>query len=84
MWIPFHDTTTQALINMGIAGIGSGALVASSIFAIALASTGSLGDPTEGHAPLSGYLTVWAVCSVAALLAAVALFAVPKTAFADQ
>lgn len=116
MWIPFHDSTTQALINMGVAGIGSGALVAalpaaaaaaappdrtgfatgmtnatktiggaiaSSIFAIALASTGSLGDPTEGHAPLSGYLTVWAVCSVAALLAALALVAVPKSAFAD-
>ncbi|PUA79831.1 MFS transporter [Nocardioides currus] len=116
LWIPFHDTTTQALINMGVAGIGSGALVAalpaaaaaaappdrtgfatgmtnatktvggaiaSSIFAIALASTGSLGDPTEGHAPLSGYLTVWAVCSVAALCAAVALLAVPKTAFGD-
>ena len=116
MWIPFHDTTTQALINMGVAGIGSGALVAalpaaaaaaapsdrtgfatgmtnatktvggaiaSSIFAISLASTGSLGDPTEGHAPLSGYLTVWAVCSVAALLAAAALVAVPKSAFAD-
>ncbi len=116
LWIPFHDTTTQALINMGVAGLGSGALVAalpaaaaaaapanrtgfatgmtnatktvggaiaSSIFAIALASTGSLGDPTEGHAPLSGYLTVWAVCSVAALFAAFALVAVPKSAFSD-
>ena len=116
LWIPFHDTTTQALINMGVAGLGSGALVAalpaaaasaapadrtgfatgmtnatktvggaiaSSIFAISLASTGSLSGPTEGAAPLSGYLTVWAVCSVAALLAAVALFAVPKDAFAD-
>jgi MFS family permease len=60
-----------------------GGAIASSIFAIALASTGSLGDPTEGHAPLSGYLTVWAVCSVAALLAAAALVAVPKSAFAD-
>ena len=81
MWIPFHDTTTQALINMGIAGIGSGALVAalpaaaaaaappertgfatgmtnatktvggaiaSSIFAIALASTGSLERSDRG------------------------------------
>jgi MFS family permease len=117
LWIPFHDTTTQALINMGVAGIGSGALVAalpaaaaaaapadrtgfatgmtnatktvggaiaSSIFAIALASTGSLGDPTEGSAPLSGYLTVWAVCSIAALLAALALVAVPRTAFSDH
>ena len=57
-----------------------GGAIASSIFAIALASTGSLEDPTEGHAPLSGYLTVWSVCSVAALLAAVALFLMPKVA----
>ena len=103
LWLPFHDTTGQALVNMAVAGVGSGALVAalpasaaagappertgfatgmtnatktiggaiaSSIFAIALASTGSLEDPTEGHAPLSGYLTVWSVCAVAALLAA--------------
>ena len=113
LWLPFHDTTAQALVNMAIAGVGSGALVAalpasaaagappertgfatgmtnatktmggaiaSSIFAIALASTGSLEDPTEGHAPLSGYLTVWSVCSVAALLAAVGLFLMPKVA----
>ncbi len=113
LWLPFHDTTTQALVNMAVAGVGSGALVAalpasaaagappertgfatgmtnatktmggaiaSSIFAIALASTGSLEDPTEGHAPLSGYLTVWSVCSVAALLAAVGLFLMPKVA----
>jgi hypothetical protein len=46
-----------------------GGAIASAIFAIALASTGSLEDPTEGHAPLSGYLTVWSVCAVAALLA---------------
>jgi MFS family permease len=117
LWIPFHDTTTQALVNMGVAGIGSGALVAalpaaaaaaapadrtgfatgmtnatktvggaiaSSIFAIALASTGSLEGPTAGHAPLAGYLTVWAVCSVAALLAALALVAVPKSSFSDH
>ncbi len=113
LWLPFHDSTGQALINMAIAGIGSGALVAalpaaaaaaappertgfatgmtnatktvggaiaSSIFAIALASTGSLKDPTEGHAPLSGYMTVWAVCSVAALAAAVGLLMLPKSA----
>ena len=113
LWLPFHDTTTQALVNMAIAGLGSGALVAalpasaaagappertgfatgmtnatktmggaiaSSIFAIALASTGSLDDPTEGHAPLSGYLTVWSVCAAAALLAALALLLMPKVA----
>ncbi|MFY0408568.1 MFS transporter [Solicola sp. PLA-1-18] len=28
LWIPFHDSTVQALVNMGVAGVGSGALVA--------------------------------------------------------
>ncbi|HEY6748749.1 MAG TPA: hypothetical protein VI357_23920 [Mycobacteriales bacterium] len=51
--------------------------LASAVFATALASTGSLADPAEGRAPLSGYLTVWSVCAVAALLAAVALLALP-------
>src|SRR6478609_6976884 len=111
LWLPFHDETWQALINMAVAGLGSGALVAalpataaaaappdrtgfatgmtnatktiggaiaSAIFAIALSSTGSIDDPTEGHAPLSGYLTVWTVCAVAALLAACALVMLPK------
>ncbi len=117
LWLPLHDSTAQALVNMGVAGLGSGALVAalpaaaaaaappertgfatgmtnatktvggaiaSSIFAIALASTGSLEDPTEGAAPLSGYLTVWAVCAAAALLAALALTQVPRHAFSDH
>jgi hypothetical protein len=57
-----------------------GGAIASSIFAIALASTGSLEDPTEGHAPLSGYLTVWSVCAAAALLAAVGLLLMPRVA----
>ncbi len=116
LWLPFHDTTGQALTNMGIAGLGSGALVAalpaaaaaaapagrtgfatgmtnatktlggaiaSSIFAIALASTGSLEGPAAGQAPLSGYLTVWSVCAVAALLAALSLLVVPRHAFSD-
>ncbi len=93
LWLPFHDSTGQALLNMAVVGVGSGALVAalpataaaaappdrtgfatgmtnatktvggaiaSSVFAIALASTGSIDDPVEGSAPLSGYLTVWA------------------------
>ena len=113
LWLPFHDGTGQALVNMAVAGIGSGGLVAalpaaaaaaappertgfatgmtnatktvggaiaSSVFAIALASTGSLSDPAAGHAPLSGYMTVWAVCAVAALLAAGALLAMPRRA----
>ena len=101
LFLPLHDSTTQTLVNMAIAGVGSGALVAalpataaaaappdrtgfatgmtnatktvggafaSSVFAIALASTGSLGEPGAGQAPLSGYLTVWAICSVSAVV----------------
>jgi MFS family permease len=116
LWLPFHDTTTQALINMAIAGLGSGALVAalpaaaaaaappertgiatgmtngtktvggaiaSAVFAIALTATGSLDAAGEQVAPLSGYLTVWAVCSGAAFLAALVLLAAPRHAFSD-
>jgi MFS family permease len=111
LWLPFHDHTWQALVNMAVAGVGSGALVAalpataaaaappertafatgmtnatktvggaiaSAIFAIALSATGSIADPEKGHAPLSGYLTVWTVCAVAALLAGLALLMLPK------
>jgi MFS family permease len=115
LWIPFHDETWQGLVNMAVAGLGSGALVAalpaaaaaaapedrtgfatgmtnatktvggaiaSSVFAIALAADGLELD--EAAAPLSGYLTVWAVCSGAALLAALALVAAPRHAFSDR
>lgn len=111
LFLPFHDSTTQTLVNMAVAGIGSGALVAalpataaaaappdrtgfatgmtnatktvggafaSSVFAIALASTGSLGEPGAGQAPLSGYLTVWAICSVSAVVAALVLLMMPR------
>ncbi|WP_323791674.1 MFS transporter [Nocardioides sp.] len=115
LWIPFHDQTWQGLINMAVAGLGSGALVAalpsaaaaaapenrtgfatgmtnatktvggaiaSSIFAIALASDGL--ELETAVAPLSGYLTVWAVCSGAAVLAAAALMLAPRHAFSDR
>lgn len=111
LWLPFHDHTWQALLNMAVAGLGSGALVAalpamaaaaappertgfatgmtnatktvggaiaSAVFAIALSATGTLDSPEEGHAALSGYLTVWAVCAVAAVLAAAALLMLPR------
>jgi MFS family permease len=111
LFLPFHDTTQQTLVNMAVAGLGSGALVAalpaaaaaaapphrtgfatgmtnatktvggaiaSSVFAIALAATGSLEGPDEGVAPMSGYLTVWAVCAAAALVAALCLLLAPR------
>ncbi|MCW0212229.1 MAG: MFS transporter [Pseudonocardia sp.] len=108
LWLPFHDGTLQALVNMAVVGVGSGTLVAalpataaaaappdrtgfatgmtnatktvggalaSSVFAIALAATGTIAGPAAGHAPLSGYLTVWTICALAALAAAVVLLA---------
>jgi hypothetical protein len=60
-----------------------GGAIASSVFAIALASTGSIADAQAGHASLGGYLTVWAVCSLTALLAAASLVVVPRGALAD-
>jgi len=41
LWLPFHDSTSQALVNMAIAGVGSGALVA------ALPATAAAGAPPE-------------------------------------
>ncbi|CAM3632136.1 MFS transporter [Occultella aeris] len=116
LFLPFHDTTWQTMANMMVAGLGSGALVASlpaaaaaaappertgfatgmtnatktlggaiasAVFAIALASTGSLEGPAAGHASLSGYLTVWAVCAATAFVAALCLLLVPRSAFQD-
>jgi hypothetical protein len=43
-----------------------------------------LADGSEGTAgSLSGYVTVWIICGVTALGAAVALVFVPRTAFSD-
>ena len=116
LWVPFHSSTVIAMVNMLIAGIGSGALVASlpaaaaatapeertgfvtgmtnttktlggaiasAIFAIALSSTGAMGDPSD-VAPLSGYITVWSVCALSAVAAAISLLVVPKAAFSDR
>ncbi len=114
LFLPLHDTTWQVIMNMVIAGIGSGALVAalpaaaaaaaprgqtgiaagltnttktiggsfaSAVFGIVLA-TGAVAAVGTA-ASFSGYVTVWLVCGLGALAAAVALFFVPKLAFAD-
>jgi MFS family permease len=41
LWLPFHGSTTQALVNMAVAGVGSGALVA------ALPASAAAGAPPE-------------------------------------
>ncbi|GAA4338682.1 hypothetical protein GCM10023162_39750 [Klenkia terrae] len=53
-----------------------GGAIASAVFAVALAATGGIDDPTAGAAPLSGYLTVWAVCGAAAAVAGLVLVSV--------
>ena len=59
-----------------------GGSFASAIFGIVLAM-GVLTVATSTASSLSGYLTVWIICGVGALIAAVLLFLVPKLAFAD-
>lgn len=78
---PPERTGLATGLTNGVKTIGGA--IASAVFAIALSSTGSIGDAVEGHAPLSGYLTVWALCAGSSLLAAGLLFLVPKTAFAQ-
>jgi MFS family permease len=59
-----------------------GGSFASAVFGIVLAM-GVLTAATSTASSLSGYLTVWIICGVGALVAAVLLFFVPKLAFAD-
>lgn len=121
LFLPFHATLGQAITNMVVVGLGSGALVASlpaaaaaaapreqtgvatgltnsvktvggavasCVFGLALATTAFAGaaeapGPVDGTAgSFSGYLTVWIVCSLTAVVSAVLLLFVPRKAFA--
>ncbi len=115
MFLVFHSEVSTTFLNMIVAGVGSGALVAalpaaaaaaaprgqtgiatgltnttktiggsfaSAIFAIILfLGAGQAVSATASS--LGSYLTVFAVCGIGALVAAVLLFLVPKLAFAD-
>jgi MFS family permease len=64
-----------------------GGAIASCVFGIALlqGATEMAGGAAENTAgSLSGYFTVWTVCGVTALVAAIALAFVPKQAFTDR
>jgi MFS family permease len=113
LFLPNHASLAGVILNMVVAGLGSGLLVAalppaaaaaappertgmatgatnaiktlggafaSAVFGLALAHGGAGAD---GSAPLSGYLTVWSICSGTALLAALFLLAVPRSALQD-
>jgi MFS family permease len=62
-----------------------GGSFASAAFAVALAAGAPrLADGSEGTAgSMTGYLSVWIICGVTALLAAASLVVVPRLAFAD-
>ena len=62
-----------------------GGAIASCVFGIALLSRvgEAAGSATGTAGSLSGYMTVWIVCGVTALVAAVCLVFVPKLAFQD-
>lgn len=114
LFLPMHLVTWQVFVNMAIAAVGTGALVAalpsaaaaaaprgqtgiaagltnttktiggsfaSAVFGVVLLSgvTAAMGTA----ASLTGYMIVWSICAGAGLVAAVALFAVPKLAFGD-
>ncbi|WP_019147109.1 MFS transporter [Timonella senegalensis] len=116
MFLPFHGSLLQTMINMGIAGLGSGALVAalpaaaasaapttrtgmatgltnttktiggaiaSAVFGVALFAGVSEAAVSSGEtaAPLSGYMTVWALCGITAAICALLLTRVPKDSF---
>jgi MFS family permease len=59
-----------------------GGSFASAVFGIVLAA-GVLAAAAGTASSLLGYMTVWVICGVGALIAAVLLFFVPKLAFAD-
>ncbi|WP_460774300.1 MFS transporter [Microbacterium sp. GXF7504] len=63
-----------------------GGAIASCVFGIALfAGTAAQAGGVEGTAgSFTGYLTVWTVCGVTALVAAVLLLFVPKASFTDR
>jgi MFS family permease len=70
---PTHTGLTTGMTNTTKT---IGGAFASSVFAIALASTGSVDAEATAHASLAGYLTVWAICGITALVAALFLAAV--------
>lgn len=57
-----------------------GGAVASSVYALALSATGSIDTAGAAHAPLHGYLVVWAICGTTALVAAAALITLARRA----
>lgn len=79
---PSHQTGVATGLTNSVKTVGGA--IASCVFGIALlqGATGAAVGGTAGS--LTGYFTVWIVCGVTALVAAVVLIFVPKEAFTDR
>ncbi|HEY8913520.1 MAG TPA: MFS transporter, partial [Lacisediminihabitans sp.] len=77
---PLGQTGIAAALTNTTKTIGGS--FASAVFGIVLAA-GVLTAVGSTASSLAGYMTVWVICGVGALVAAVLLFFVPKLAFAD-
>lgn len=77
---PIGQTGIAAALTNTTKTIGGS--FASAVFGIVLAA-GAISAVSSTVSSLAGYLAVWAICGVGALVAAVLLFLVPKLAFAD-
>lgn len=77
-WVPASAAAAAPPERVGVAtGLSNasktmGGGFAAALFAICLATTGSL-ELTDGHAPVSGYYAVWAICAGSALAAGMVL-----------
>ncbi|THG34252.1 MFS transporter [Glaciibacter flavus] len=80
---PAHQTGVATGLTNSVKTVGGA--IASCVFGIALLSRvgDAAGSSTGTAGSLSGYMTVWIVCGVTALVAAVCLVFVPKLAFQD-
>ncbi len=80
---PEHQTGVATGLTNSVKTVGGA--VASAVFGVALA-THAAGSASEGTTAGSfeGYVTVWTVCGLTAVVAAIALLFVPRTAFSDD
>jgi len=79
---PQHATGQATGLTNSVKTLGGA--VASCVFGIALLHSVTSGGTSTTAGSFSGYVTVWIMCGVTALVAAVLLLFVPKTAFADK
>jgi len=78
---PEHATGQATGLTNSVKTLGGA--VASCVFGIALLHSASTATSTTAGS-FTGYVTVWILCGATALVAAILLLFVPKTAFADQ